>query len=153
MPSVLRSVLTALAALLAAAPVLAAPRFSITYPEGIAEGPLTGRLLLVFAPGGEQEPRFQVSWDQDAVPFFGVDVENWKAGEARVIDAGAYGFPLHSLELLPPGEYRVQAVLNRYETFVRGDGRRLSLPPDQGEGQVWNRKPGNLYSTPVPVRI
>jgi hypothetical protein len=24
----------------------------------------------------------------------------------------------------------------------------VKLPPDQGEGQQWNRKPGNLYSTP-----
>ena len=24
---------------------------------------------------------------------------------------------------------------------------------DQGEGQHWNRKPGNLYSEPVKVKI
>jgi hypothetical protein len=31
------------------------------------------------------------------------------------------------------------------------DGRTLKLPPDQGEGQQWALKPGNLYSTPVRV--
>ncbi len=29
----------------------------------------------------------------------------------------------------------------------------LKLPPDKGEGQQWAEKPGNLYSTPVRVRI
>ena len=147
------STIAAVALAAAAAPAPAAPRFSITYPAAVAEGELTGRLVLVFAPAGEEEPRLLVGWDQDAVPFFGIDVENWKAGEARVLDHRAFGFPLHSLDQLPPGDYRVQAVLNRYETFARGDGVTLSLPPDQGEGQAWNRKPGNLHSTPVPVRI
>jgi hypothetical protein len=134
-------------------PASAAPRFSVTYPASIAEGPLNGRLILVLAPAREPEPRFQVGWDHDAVPFFGMDVENWKPGEARVVDGAAFGFPLHSLDQLPPGEYQAQAVLNRYETFVRSDGVTLSLPPDQGEGQVWSRKPGNLYSKPVTVRV
>ena len=46
----------------------------------------------------------------------------------------------------------MQAFLNRYETFRMGDGRVLKLPPDQGEGQQWRDKPGNLYSKPVTVR-
>ncbi len=142
-----------LAGLLGTAAASATGHFSITFPENMSAEPLTGRLILVFSPGGEQEPRFQVGWDKDAVPFFGMDVENWRAGEPRLVDGRAFGFPLRSLDLLPPGDYQVQAVLNRYETFTLGDGRQLSLPPDQGEGQVWNRKPGNLYSTPVPVRI
>jgi hypothetical protein len=70
-----------------------------------------------------------------------------------MVDGDADGFPVRSLEDLPPGEYFVQAVLNRYEWFTLGDGRRLLLPPDQGEGQVWSRKPGNLYSKPVAVQV
>ena len=53
------------------------------------------------------------------------------------------GDDLFPVQDLPPGEYRVQALLNRYETFHRGDGHTVSLPPDQGEGQHWNTKPGN----------
>jgi hypothetical protein len=44
-------------------------------------------------------------------------------------------------------------VLNVYETFHRADGRVVKLPMDQGEGQQWDRKPGNLYSEPVKVKI
>jgi hypothetical protein len=153
MATALRLGAAIIAGLLATAAASAAGRFSVTFPQSLGAEPLTGRLILVFSPDGEQEPRFQVGWDKDAVPFFGMDVENWRAGEPRIVDGSAFGFPLQSLDLLPPGDYRVQAVLNRYETFTLGDGRQLSLPPDQGEGQVWNRKPGNLYSTPVPVRI
>jgi hypothetical protein len=131
----------------------AAPRVSVSYLPSVSEGPLTGRLLLIFSPGGKGEPRSQLAWDGDAIPFFGMDVEGWKAGQRRKFDAGVTGFPLRSLDDLPAGEYTVQAVLNRYEQFTRGDGRRLWLPPDQGEGQVWLRKPGNLYSRPVPFRV
>ena len=113
----------------------------------------SGRLLLIVAPVSEQEPRLMVAWDQDAVPFFGIDVSGWKPGEKKSIDGKAFGFPIRSIDDLPAGSYRVQAVLNRYETFVRSDGQRLELPPDQGEGQVWSRKPGNLYSKPLSLRI
>ncbi|MGH8197909.1 MAG: hypothetical protein ACRETI_07040 [Steroidobacteraceae bacterium] len=144
-----------IALILAAFPALAAPRFSITFPEEMSGKALTGRLLLILSPGGagEKEPRQQVIWDGDAIPFFGVDVEAWKAGKRQVIDGRTSGFPIRSLDDLPAGEYRVQAVFNRYERFARSDGWTLLLPPDQGEGQVWSRKPGNLYSKPQTIRI
>ena len=153
MPQVLRLGIATFALLLVAANAAAANRFTISYPAAVSSEPLTGRLLLIVAPVGEQEPRLMVNWDQDAVPFFGIDVSDWKAGEKRTIDGKAFGFPIRSIDDLPAGDYRVQAVLNRYETFVRSDGQRLELPPDQGEGQVWSRKPGNLYSSPQPLRI
>jgi hypothetical protein len=59
----------------------------------------------------------------------------------------AFGWPAAHLAALPTGDYLVQAVLNRYETFHLADGRILKLPPDKGEGQQWAKKPGNLYST------
>ena len=52
---------------------------------------------------------------------------------------------------MPPGTYSVQALLHRYETFHRADGHTVKLPMDRGEGQQWNRAPGNLYSTPREI--
>ena len=154
MQNSVRRTFAAAVCLLAAAGASADSRFTLSYPASLGKEPLMGRLILVVAPAAaETEPRLQVAWDEDAVPFFAIDVRDWKPGERRVIDRKADGFPLASLDQLPPGDYRVQAVLNRYETFVLGDGRRLELPPDHGEGQVWSRKPGNLYSQPVAVRI
>ena len=143
--------------LLALLPVaaLAAPSVDVRLPAKFQGGPQMGRLLLMFAPVDQapgEEPRALVNWDGEAIPFFGLDVRNWKPGTTRRIDDTAFGFPLRTLSTLPPGEYRVQALLNRYETFRRGDGRALELPPDRGEGQQWRRKPGNLYSKPITIR-
>ena len=134
---------------------LAAPSVDVRLPAKFQGGPQMGRLLLMFAPVDQapgEEPRALVNWDGEAIPFFGLDVRNWQPGTTRRIDDTAFGFPLRTLSTLPPGEYRVQALLNRYETFRRGDGRVLELPPDRGEGQQWRRKPGNLYSKPITIR-
>jgi hypothetical protein len=144
----------AFAATAPATPVAAAggPIFEVQLPASYRDGPQDGRLLLILAPAEQspaEEPRFLVNWDADAIPFFGLDVEAWKPGSSRRIDDTAFGFPVRSLAALPPGDYRVQAFLNRYDTFRLGDGRVLKLPPDRGEGQQWREKPGNLYSKPV----
>jgi hypothetical protein len=142
-----------LAAMLLATPlaVRATPAFEVSYPAAQAAGPFDGRLLVILSPGGSEEPRLQVGWDSDAIPFYGVDVQDWRPGTTARVDAEAFGFPVRSLADLPAGRYRVQAVLNRYESFRRADGHTLKLPPDRGEGQQWNRKPGNLYSTPLEI--
>ena len=84
---------------------------------------------------------------------FGVTVDGWRPGQATVVDAGAWGYPVRSLKDVPPGEYFVQAVLNKYTTFHRSDGKTVKLHADQGEGQVWNRSPGNLYSKVQKVTV
>ena len=61
--------------------------------------------------------------------------------------------PPRALNHVPPGDYWVQGVFNIYETFHLGNGRTVKLPPDKGEGQHWQVKPGNLYSKPQKVRI
>jgi len=38
-----------------------------------------------------------------------------------------------------------------YEVFKRGDGHTVFMPMDRGEGQQWNRAPGNRYSTPRKI--
>ena len=82
---------------------------------------------------------------------FGIDVEGLRPGQEAVFDANVLGYPLESLADIPPGTYTVQALLHRYETFHRADGHTVKLPMDRGEGQQWNRAPGNLYSTPRKV--
>jgi hypothetical protein len=134
----------------------AAPAFSVTLPAGFKGGPQEGRLLVMLAPveqSPDKEPRALVAYDGDAIPFYGLDVQGWQPGTARTVDQKAFGFPVMSLRDLPAGSYRVQALLNRYETFRMGDGRVLKLAPDRGEGQQWRSKPGNLYSKPFTVKL
>ncbi|MFO7895235.1 MAG: hypothetical protein R6U63_16095 [Longimicrobiales bacterium] len=132
------------------------PAVEVTYPASLHAGPLDGRLLLLFYPEDGPEPRFTISDGPNTGYVFGVDVDGWAAGEPAVIPShetvtaggSAWGYPVESLAELPAGRYRVQALINVYETFELADGRVLKLPPDRGEGQQWNRKPGNLYSAP-----
>jgi hypothetical protein len=130
------------------APPGAAPRFAVIFPPQRSATPLDGRLLLMIAADSTNEPRFLIEDGPGTQLVFGIDVEGWVPGTPVIVDQAAFGYPLRSLAQLPPGRYVVQALLNRYETFRRADGQVVKLPPDRGEGQQWNRKPGNLYSVP-----
>lgn len=136
--------------ILLAIPFMAEPRFSITTRS---REPLDGRVLLLLSTDPAAEPRFQITDGPDTQIVFGIDAENWKPGSAMVVDSHADGWPLHSISELKPGEYIVQALLHKYETFRLFDGRVLKLPMDRGEGQQWNRAPGNLYSKPARLHI
>ncbi len=127
------------------------PRVTVTLPTSRANAPLDGRLLLMLSRDSTAEPRFQVSWGLKSQLVFGSDVDGWRPGSARTVPGDAYGFPIRALKDVPAGTYRVQVLLNRYETFRLADGRVLKLPPDKGEGQQWSRKPGNLYSVPRTI--
>src|ERR1039457_6216632 len=85
--------------------------------------------------------------------MFGVDVDGLQPGQDARVDERAFGYPVRSLADLKPGEYYVQAVLHRYETFHRADGHTVKLPMDRGEGQHWNLAPGNLYSKPLKIHL
>ena len=138
---------------LMAAIVHAAPQFQIRFSEQARSTPVDGRLILVVSKETKGEPRFQVTWGLETQQIFGVDVDDLKPGQSRTIDASAAGHPLKSLTDLPAGDYNIQAVLNVYETVRRADGHVLKLPMDNGEGQQWNRSPGNLYSKPKTVHV
>jgi hypothetical protein len=99
----------------------------------------------------EGEPRFQVNDSIATQQIFGVDVQGAVPGSDIRVDASALGYPVESLAAVPAGRYTVQAVLHKYETFRRADGHTVKLPMDRGEGQQWNRAPGNLLSTPQAI--
>jgi len=129
-------------------------RFAISFPQSRSTQPLDGRIILVISDNNRREPRFENNvYQADTQLAFGVDVDGLKPGENAIVDATAFGYPLASIAQIPPGDYWVQAVLNRYDTFHRSDGRTVKLHMDHGEGQHWNTSPGNLYNVPVKVRI
>ncbi|MFZ0062269.1 MAG: hypothetical protein WAL47_09540 [Pyrinomonadaceae bacterium] len=128
-------------------------RFSVSFPSERSSTPLDGRLLLLISTNNEGEPRFQINEDLNTQQVFGIDVEGWKPDAEAIVDAGAFGYPVRSIAQLPPGEYWVQALLHRYETFKRSDGHTVKLPMDRGEGQQWSRAPGNFYSKPQKLSL
>jgi len=133
----------------------AGPAFAVSFPAERNATPLDGRVILLLSADLSREPRTHVEADEPlSSPYiFGRNVERLVPGQEAVIDDAAFGWPARKLSALPPGDYLVQAVLNRYETFHLADGRVLLLPPDRGEGQKWAQKPGNLYSTPVRIHL
>jgi len=149
----------ALAALVACGPRGGAPahtdlRFSVSYPEAAGDSAVDGRLLVLLSADTTSEPRFRVDASPDrSAQVFGLDVGGLAPGGRATLGDTVTGFPVARMADLPPGDYRVQAVLNRYETFHLASGDTVELPPDRGEGQDWSRKPGNLYSVPKTVRV
>jgi hypothetical protein len=127
----------------------AGPRFAVSFPKSRSATPQDGRVLLLLSNDSTAEPRLQIGDGLESQLVFGVDVDGLTPGQPATVDGRAWGYPLRSLREVPKGRYRMQAVLNRYETFHRADGHTVKLPPDQGEGQQWNIKPGNFYSAPV----
>ncbi len=152
----MRSLVLAIAAAIFCFPAAAAPpSFSVSFSTAMSAAPIDGHITLIIAKGASKEPRTLLSEDRPLTSpaMFGLTVDGMKPGASATIDAKAFGWPLRSLSMLPPGDYTVQAVLNRYETFHLADGRVLKLPPEMGEGQQWAEKPGNLYSKPIKIHI
>ena len=127
--------------------------FNVSFDASLSDELQDGRLLLMLSTIDGDEPRFQVDNSTDTQLIFGLNVEDWSPGSMVVIDRSALGFPLPDLSAVPPGRYRAQALLNRYKEYQLANGKVVSLPPDRGEGQQWNRKPGNFLSTPVDIEI
>jgi hypothetical protein len=127
-----------------------AQRIEVTLPN---TQPVTGHLVLVFAKSDKPEPRMQLKETYESAQGFGVDVDAWPAGKPIVVDASTFGYPRRSLKDLDAGDYFVQAVFNVYAPFHLASGKTVWLPPDKGEGQHWNRKPGNPYNKPLKVHF
>src|SRR5713101_6639817 len=130
-----------------------APEFALSIPAERSAQPLDGRMLLLLSTDPSAEPRMQIGLSPNTQMVFGVDVDSLPPGQIVTLDEQAYGYPVRSLRDVKPGEYFVQAVFHRFETFHRSDGHTVKLPMDRGEGQHWNIAPGNLYSTPQKITL
>ncbi len=128
-------------------------QFSVQLPSTLTDSQLNGRLLLMLSTDASAEPRFQIGDGVDTQQIFGIDIEDYEPGQAASFDTSAFGYPKKNLVDVPAGKYWVQVLFHRYEFFQRSDGHTVKLPMDRGEGQHWNRAPGNLYSTPKQFEI
>ncbi len=138
-------------------PALAAAQapltFEISFTKELSASPVDGHILLILSKDAKKEPRFGVVEGINSQQAFGVDVDALAPGAVARVDSATLGFPLETLRDLPPGDYYVQAVLNVYETFRLGNGKVVRLPPDKGEGQHWQTKPGNFLSKVEKLRL
>jgi hypothetical protein len=130
-----------------------AQTFRVHIDAGLHTTDFDGRLLLLISKSNKTEPRFQVNDAAGSQLVFGMDVEGWKPNTTQLIDVQAIGYPLERLKDVPDGDYYVQVLLHKYETFHLKTGQTVKLPMDRGEGQHWNEAPGNIYSTPVKIHF
>lgn len=126
---------------------------TITIADSLATDIKDGRMILMFSKNKDTEPRFEIVDGASTQIAFGKNVEDWKVGDAIKFDGSELGYPISEMTDIPPGQYYVQALLHKYETFQLKTGHTVKLPMDRGEGQQWNLAPGNIYSTPVLVEV
>jgi hypothetical protein len=125
----------------------------ISFGTDLSATPLDGRVFIVFSVN-QNNPRMGVVEEEvESAQVFGADVDGLAPGQSATIPLDAIGYPARTLADIPPGDYWVQGVLNKYTTFRRSDGHTVKLPMDEGEGQHWNSKPGNFYSTPQKIHV
>ena len=127
--------------------------FNIEHPNKDENGDfIQGRVLLFLSNNNLEEPRFQTNDKSSTAFVFGVDLKQ-KSSSKTIIDARAFGYPVKNIDQIPPGEYFVQALLHKYETFNLITGNTVLLPMDRGEGQRWHSAPGNYYSTVKKISL
>ena len=132
---------------------LSAQMFNVKINNNLHTENFDGRLLLLFSNNNAAEPRFQISDALSTQIILGKNVDQWAIGSTQSIAEEAYGFPKERLSEIPAGDYYVQVLLHKYETFHLKNGKVVKLPMDRGEGQHWNLAPGNIYSKPIKIHF
>ncbi len=135
------NVFLALAALLALGQKAPDIRIRSDHP-----GPLTGRVIVVFAPEGDPSPlKLAGRTGLDASPMIGYDAINLVRGASIFLPADALSFPQGMLANLAKGKYSVQAVLHKNQAI------NLPLAPGniRSKPVAWNFDP--LYRSPLEL--
>ena len=126
---------------------------TISFSEKVSSKNLDGRMLLMLSTNDNKEPRFQIGVGLKDQLVYGMNVDGLTPGKKVTFNEDVMGFPITSLKDITPGDYYIQALLHVYETFHLSTGQKVKLPMDNGEGQQWNKSPGNLYSKPVKISV
>ena len=129
------------------------PIIEVTYNNKLSNESFDGRLLVMISKDGSKEPRYQINDTKDTGILVGKNVENWKSGNVEGFYSKTLAYPIENLGELDNGEYVIQALLHKYETFNLSNGKTVKLPMDQGEGQHWNTSPKNIYSKPIKINF
>lgn len=127
------------------------PQVAISFATSLGDSIRDGRLFFMLAQGNEQEPRFSINDGPNTQIIFGQDIIGMQGGKDIMLKGFGEGYPYNQLSDVPAGTYYVQALLHKYETLNLSTGHTVKLPMDDGEGQQWNRSPGNYYSTPQKI--
>ncbi len=129
------------------------PTFNVSFAQELSENSVDGRVMLLISTNDDDEPRFQILDGVNSQLVFGINVEGLTSIDNVQFIGNEFGYPLSNLSELPEGDYYVQALLHIYQTFNLSTGHTVKLPMDNGEGQQWNKSPGNFFSQPQKLHI
>ena len=129
------------------------PIIEVIYNDKLSNESFDGRLLVMISKDDSKEPRFQINDTKETGILIGKNVENWRSGNVEGFNSKTLAYPIENLGDLDNGEYYIQALLHKYETFNLSNGKTVKLPMDQGEGQHWNTSPKNIYSKPIKINF
>lgn len=118
----------------AAAPIHAGS-FKLTLDQSVRTTPYSGRVYVVLARDGKQEPRLVMDDWFGGPQIFSMDVSNVAPGQSVIVGPGVMGFPLEYAKVAA-GTYTVQAIARVSQDF-----------PKPGKGE------GDLYSAPQTVNF
>src|SRR3954447_8972061 len=102
-----------------------AQTFRVSIASPLHNAAFDGRLLLLLSKKPAPEPRFQVSDAAGTQLVFGMDVNEWQPGSSQLVDTHAFGYPIERLNEVPAGDYYVQVLLHKYETFHLKNGHTV----------------------------
>ncbi|MEO1130953.1 MAG: alpha/beta hydrolase-fold protein, partial [Planctomycetota bacterium] len=126
--------------LCAAAPAVAGARFRVGVSPALGDAPVSGRLIIsllhVDSPLYRTNSAANAPFLSDPQPIFAADVRDLRPGmEILIADGTCDAFP-GPPSALPPGMYRVSAVLDT-----------------QQANSDWKREPGNLHSEEYTLHV
>ena len=93
------------------------PFFEVSYDSKLGSEGYNGRLLVLITKDTLKEPRFQINDSQETGIVVGKNVSNWLPDSKEGISASTLSYPIKDLNALEKGDYFVQALLHKYETF------------------------------------
>ncbi len=136
---------------------------SVTLDKDLARGPESGRVFVLLTDRVDVEPRLVTPFTGayyfndprfDYAPFFGQDVSRLNPGATITLSGHEMGFPFADLAKLPPGEYSIQAVFNRYEQVTPGQRKAIWLPMDNWwPGAQFHGDADNYYSDVKRIKV
>ncbi|CAG9954389.1 unnamed protein product [Clonostachys rosea f. rosea IK726] len=135
-------------------------RVQVSVADGILNGTVDGRLVLIFAPEGV-DPLDDTDVTSTPNQFYGLNVNQFSEGSTVVLSggsndnttAGVYGYPEVSLDALAVGTYNVQAFLTKYENAKRSDGSSINIRFPCGDGSANIDGFGSLKTTATDMTV
>ena len=137
----------------------------IRVADGLLNASTDGRISLMFAPAGAGVLEGADVTSEPPNKMYGLNVYNLASGDTVTLSGGSgadnglhtrtgvYGWPNVSLSDVSPGNYTVQAFLNKYEKVLRSDGSTVSVRVPCGDGAPNVDGYGSLVTDAIDVQV